>query len=389
MGVMYTRDLIPLNKPFFLFGPRGTGKSTWIKTIFPDSYRIDLLSNATALRYLKDPNVLALEVKALPKDKWIIVDEVQKVPQLLDEIHSLMENDGYKRFVLSGSSARKLKRGAANMLAGRARLKHMYALNEHETNFTISFNQRLRLGMLPMSLLADDDKDREDYLRSYVETYLNEEIKAEGLTRNIGNFARFLDIASILAGTQANVSGIARDAGIGRDTVRGYFSVFEDTLLGSWLSAYRPRAKVKEVVNPKFYWFDTGVLNAAAGAFNQPMPQDWTGVLFEHAVYHEIVSYLAYSEIKGNLGFWRTPSGTEIDFVWWYGNCVVGIEAKASTNFRKDFLKGINSFSEHGKLKSSYIVYNGTKELKAGGTWVMPFRSFAKRLHEGEIFETS
>jgi len=383
---MYTRDLQPSNKSFFLFGPRGTGKSTWLREVLPDAHTIDLLSSSVCLQYQKNPSLLKSEVNALEKNRWVVIDEIQKVPELLDEVHSLIENDGYKHFVLTGSSARKLKRGAANMLAGRARMKSMFALNAHETNFSVSADQRMKFGMLPISVSMESGEEKEDYLQSYVETYLNEEIKAEGLTRNLGSFARFLEVAALSAGTQVNISGLARDAGIGRDTVRGYFSVFEDTLLGSWLPAYKPRAKIKEAAAPKFYWFDSGVLNAAVGAFKQPMPSDWMGVLFEHTVHHEIASYLAYSGTKGSLGFWRTPSGSEIDFIWWYGSKAVAVEVKASKEFRKDFLKGIRAFSEQIQLDSSYVVYNGDKELSVEGTWILPFKSFAKRLHAGEIF---
>ncbi len=337
------------------------------------------------MAYLKDPALLRAEVAALPKNRWVVIDEIQKVPSLLDEVHALMENDGYKYFILTGSSARKLKRGAANLLAGRARLKKMFSLNANETNFSIPGHQMATYGMLPLSITSETDIDREEFLESYVETYLNEEIKHEGLVRNLGSFARFLEVSVLSAGSQINMSGLARDAGISRDTVRGYFSVFEDTLMGTWLPAYRPRAKVKEVVSPKFYWFDPGVLNAAAGAFRQPMPSDWSGVLLEHLVHHEISSYLAYSGTKGTLGFWRTPSKTEIDFVWWYGDTVVAIEVKSSKKFRKDFLKGINSFAQNTPLRSSFVVYRGNKELKIENTWILPLEKFLQKLYQGEI----
>lgn len=385
MGVMYARDITPYNSSFFLFGPRGTGKSTWLKKKFPDAYFIDLLKTETFIEYQKNPGILRAEIESLNKEVWIIIDEIQRVPELLNEVHSLMENSGYKKFILTGSSARKLKRTSANMLAGRALLKKMFCLNANETKYTIDSKQRTFYGMLPMSVSAESDEQKEAYLESYVVTYLNEEIKAEGLTRNLGSFSRFLEVAALSAASKINISGLARDAGIGRDTVRGYFSIFEDTLLGSWLPAYRPRAKVKEVAKPKFYWFDSGVLNASAGAFKQPMPRDWEGVLFEHTVYHEIVSYMEYSKLKGSLGFWQTSSGTEIDFLWWYGDKIIAIEVKSSDKFRNDYLKGIKSFSETNKLAKSYIIYNGKKELIVEGTKVLPFQVFCKKLHEGEI----
>ncbi len=165
-------------------------------------------------------------------------------------------------------------------------------------------------------------------------TYLTEEIRAEGLVRDLGGFSRFLEVAALAAGQTTNVSSLARDAGVARQTLRGYFDVLVDTLIGDWLPAYRPRAKVKEIALPKFYWFDAGVLHAAAGGFDQPLPADWNGVLLEHLVFHEIRSYLHYNNVKGSLGYWRTPSGSEVDFVWWYGAKMAAIEVKSSRSFR-------------------------------------------------------
>lgn len=383
---MYTRELDAPKQSFFLFGPRATGKSTWLKQQFPKGYRIDLLPSDQTLQYIKNPSFLRNEVLALSKNQWIIIDEVQKVPQLLDEVHFLMENHGYKKFALSGSSARKIKRGAANLLAGRAILKHMYPLTAKETNFSVPVQQVLHYGLLPLSVTASDDLSKEEYLKSYVKTYLNEEIKNEGLVRNIGSFARFLEIASLAAGQKTNISNLARDSEISRDTIRGYFSIFEDTLIGSWLSAYRPRAKIKEVASPKFYWFDPGVLHAAAGGFEQPLFSEWKGVLLEHWIYHEIKSYMHYAHKRGSLGYWSTPSGSEIDFLWWYGKEYVAIEVKSSDKFRKEFSNGISSFSQTKKLRSSWVIYLGTKELKIENTHVLPVYSFLKKLHSGEIF---
>jgi len=382
---VYDRKFNPPSSAYFLFGPRGTGKSTWIRNHYPEAYYIDLLPTRTALSYQRNPGQIIQEILTLKKERWVVLDEIQRVPELLDDVHSLMENHGYKRFVLTGSSARKLKRGASNLLAGRAVTRRLYPLNGVEVNFSIPPDQSISFGNLPGRINHDQQEQFEDFLSAYVDTYIAEEIKSEGLVRNVGSFARFLDVAALAAGTQINMTGLARDAGIGRDTVRSYFSIFEDTLLGSWLPSYRPRAKVKEVVSPKFYWFDSGVLNAAAGAFQQPMPSDWKGVLLEHWIHQEIRSYLEYSRSKGSLGFWRTPSGSEIDFVWWYGDEIVPIEVKSSKEVRPFVIKSIRSLSEHKKIKASYVVYLGEKELRIGDTWVLPAISFLKKLHAGEI----
>ncbi|MBI2082224.1 MAG: ATP-binding protein [Deltaproteobacteria bacterium] len=382
---MYTRSLRAPNRSFFLFGPRGTGKTTWLLQHFKEAKFIDLLPPQQALAYEKNPSLLRAQVKALPKMQWIVIDEIQKVPILLDEIHFLMEREGYKKFILTGSSARKIKRGQANLLAGRAVLLKMLPLTSTEINFSLEPQTALSYGMLPLSVLSKSVSEKESFLKAYVDTYLREEIKYEGIVRNLGSFSRFLEIASLCAGQQINMSNLARDAEISRDTVRSYFSVFEDTLLGSWLPAYRPRAKVKEVAAPKFYWFDSGVLNATAGAFEQPMPADWNGILMEHWIHHELVGHMTYGHKKGSLGFWKTPNGNEIDFLWWYGNEFIAIEVKSSKKFKKEFLKGIHSFQEKKQLKSSWVVYLGEEELRIDQTHVVPAPQFLKLLSEGKI----
>lgn len=382
---MYTRVFTPPNRSYFLFGPRGTGKSTWLKNHYRDAYHIDLLPSKSYLRFQKNPSDLIDLVQVLPKDQWIILDEIQKVPELLDEVHSLIETHGHKKFVLTGSSARKLKQKSTNLLAGRAFVRYFFTLTSRELDFSIRPDQIIQYGLLPLSVTAGSQTEREEFLESYLNTYLAEEIKNEGFVRNIGSFSRFLEIAALVAGKTISLSGLSRDSGIGRDTVRAYFSIFEDTLIGSWLPAYRPRAKIKEVASPKFYWFDPGVLNVASGGLKQPMPLDWRGVLFEHWIFHELRTYLNYSAKKGSLGYWGTPNESEIDFVYWYGDSIVGIEAKASEQVRSDYFKGFRSFEETRKLKSSWIVYLGTDERKHENTWILPIYSFLKRLWQGEI----
>jgi predicted AAA+ superfamily ATPase len=191
-------------------------------------------------------------------------------------------------------------------------------------------------------------------------------------------------VASLAAGQRTNVSSIARDAAVSRETARGYFEILVDTLIGQWLPAYRPRAKVKEVALAKFYWFDPGVLHAAAAGFDQPPPGDWQGVLLEHFVLHEIQSFLHYAGVKGSLGYWATPSGSEVDFVWWHGREMVAIEAKHGRRYRPEYKKGIDALSRAAKARR-YIVYRGAEELEIDGTRVLPLDSFVKRLHAGEI----
>jgi predicted AAA+ superfamily ATPase len=382
---MFTRTLDPPRRAFFLFGPRGTGKSTWIRSRFPGALVVNLLTQENTVRYAHEPGLLRAQVMARPKSDWIVVDEVQRVPRLLDEVHHLMEEEGYTLFALTGSSARKLRRGAANLLAGRAVLRNLFPLTTVETGFSVPVDQVMRFGALPMSVNADDDAGREDYLRAYATTYLAEEIKAEGLVRDLGSYSRFLEVAALAAGQRTNVSGLARVAAVSRETTRGYFEVLVDTLIADWLPAYRPRAKVKETSLPKLYWFDTGVLNAAARAFDQPLPADWDGVLLEHLVLHEIRAYLHYGATKGSLGYWATPSGTEVDFVWWRGTTAVAIEVKASKRFRREFIGGLRALREGLPTARCFVVYRGTEELLVDGVHVLPVEEFLRRLHAGEI----
>ncbi len=384
--VMFSRTLEPPRGAFFLFGPRGTGKSTWIRSHFGDALLVNLLQPENAVRFERDPALLRAQVLARAKSDWVVVDEVQRAPRLLDEVHYLMEEKGYRRFALTGSSARKLRRGAANLLAGRAVLRTLFPLTAAELDFSVPTAQRLRYGSMPLSIVAADDGAREDYLRAFVTTYLAEEIRAEGLVRNLGSFARFLDVAALAAGQTTNVSALSRDAGVSRETARGYFEILTDTLIGDWLPAYRPRAKVKEVAQPKFYWFDAGVLHAAAGGFDQPLPADWDGVLLEHLILHELKAYMHYHNVKGSLGYWATPSGGEVDFLWWQGSVMTAIEVKSSRRFRREYRAGIRSLADgfKGKLRS-WIVYRGDEALEVDGTRVLPVEAFLEHLHAGKI----
>lgn len=381
---MFTRSLKPPRGSFFLFGPRGTGKSTWIRSQFGEALVFNLLAPESVVLYERDPTQFRREVLARPREGWIVLDEVQRVPKLLDEVHYLMEEEGYRRFVLSGSSARKLRRGGVNLLAGRAILRKLFPLTVAEMNFSVPTGQLLRYGSMPLSVTAEDDEAREEFLRAYVTTYLIEEIRAEGLVRDLGPFSRFLQVASLAAARTTNVSAIARDASVSRETARGYFDILVDTLVGDWLPAYRPRAKVKEQTLPKFYWFDAGVLHAAAGGFDQPLSADWDGVLLEHLVLHEIRSTMHYGGVKGSLGYWGTPSGAEVDFVWWRGADMVAIDVKSARRYRRELRAGIRSLLT-GVNARTYLVYRGDAELDVEGTRVLPLDAFLRRLHGGDI----
>jgi predicted AAA+ superfamily ATPase len=382
---MFTRLLTTPNDSVLLLGPRGTGKSTWIKQRFQNVPLYDLLDSNESLRFSKDPSILFRELSILKEGQWAVVDEVQKVPALLDEVHRLIE-DRHIKFVLSGSSARKLKRGSANLLAGRARLIHMYPLVSAEVDYGIKIPDMLQFGMLPMAFAGDDPVS---YLRTYAEVYLQEEIKGEALTRNIGHFGRFLEVAARQNGQVTNVSNISRDAQVSRQTVQGYFDILNDTLIGSWLMPWKLKRATKQVAHPKFYFFDSGVARALSGRLPYPPADEELGPLLETFVLNEVKAFLAYSGKNYPVHFWRTHDGVEVDLFCETQNGYVAIELKASKRWDNQYNKGLNRIGAElgeGKVRC-YGVYLGEREASFSGIRVLPLLGFLRVLWAGEIIK--
>ena len=380
---MYTRLLPTPTRSILLFGPRGTGKSTWIRDRFPDAVTYDLLDTREALRLGKDPHALYRELATLSSGSWAVIDEVQKVPALLDEVHRLIETRRL-RFVLSGSSARKLRRGGANLLAGRAVTTSMYPLVSAELSFEIDPERALRFGMLPMAVTTDTPRD---YLRTYAETYLVQEIQAEALTRNLGAFARFLEIAARQNGQVTNAVGIARDAGITRRTVQNHFEILTDTLIGFWLPAWKLKSATKQVRQSKFYFFDSGVARALGGRLSYPPTSEEMGPLAETFVLNELRAWLGYSGGDYRLSFWRSYDGAEVDVLCETVQGFVAIEIKASPRWEKRFNRGLHRVrDELGKDRTTgYGVYLGERPALWDDVRVLPLVDFLKRLWAGEI----
>lgn len=381
----YLRRLKKPARSFFLLGPRATGKSTWLEANFSDAYvRIDLLRNDIYFPLMSDPAAFRQRVLAHdPKKTWIIVDEVQRIPQLLNDVHSLMEEHGYQ-FALSASSARKLKRGNANLLAGRALVKHMYPLTQMEYGNSMTLDEALFFGTLP-GIAADADF-RIDHLEAYVNTYLREEIKEEALTRNVQAFSRFLEIAALSNGQVTNLSNISRDSAVARATVSTYFEILTDTLLGAWLPAWTPRAKIKEVSHPKFYFFDCGVVRTIQKLLRDPMSTIERGVLFETLVFNELNAHISYENTGGELSYWRTAEGLEIDFIWTRGQKTIAIEVKSSSQWKKEYNRGLKSLSSSPiKPTACYAIYCGENILKQDWGFVLPWQDFLNQLYQGKI----
>ncbi len=380
---MYARLLPSPTQSIFLFGPRGTGKSTWLETRFPSAPRYDLLDTGEALRLTKDPQTLYRESATLSPESWVVIDEVQKVPAVLDEVHRLIESRGL-RFILSGSSARKLRRGGANLLAGRAITTAMFPLVSAELSFELDLPRTLTLGTLPMAVTGENPKA---YLRTYAETYLDQEVRAEALTRNLGAFTRFLEVAARQNGQVTNIAGIARDVGIGRSTVQNHFDILEDTLLGFWLPAWKLKSATKQVQHSKFYFFDCGVARALTGRLPYAPAPEELGPLLETFILHELRSYLSYKGLHYAPHFWRTYDGAEVDVLCETRDGFVAIEIKATARWQGRFNRGLRRLCRELGLgpTKAYGVCLGEKPARWDEIDVLPVRDFLKRLWSGEV----
>lgn len=384
---MYTRLLALPDHSFFLFGPRGTGKTTWLRERLPDARWYDLLRNDVHLRLMRDPSVFRREVEALPGG-WVVVDEVQKLPRLLDEVHALIAEHGARyRFALSGSSARKLRRMDVNLLAGRVINRTFFPLTLVELGGGAGVDELLATGLLPG--LRANPAHAIDVLEAYVANYLREEIQQEALVKDIDSFARFLDVAALMNGQVVNVAGIARDAAVARPTVQRYFDTLVGTLIGSWLPAWKPRRKVKEVAHPKFYFFDTGVVRALLGRLREPLESSERGHLLETLVFHELRAQIAYSSSGGELSYWGTPSRSELDFVWRRGTTAVGIEVKSSKDWRREHGRVLAELLDEGVVQRGFGVYLGRETQRDGRIEVLPLEAFSRRLHDGSLLPRS
>ncbi|MBI2150090.1 MAG: ATP-binding protein [Acidobacteria bacterium] len=372
------------DRSFFLFGPRGTGKTTWLRQVLPEALWFDLLRTQTFLQLSQQPDVFRQNVKALPGKSWVVVDEVQRMPALLNEVHAIIAEHGRDyRFALSGSSARKLKRLDVNLLAGRAINRQFFPLTAAELNFDFDVDQVLRFGLLPQ--IHADPAYALDTLEAYVSNYLREEIQQEALVRRLDSFARFLQVASLMNGQVSNVAGIARDSAVARPTVQGYFGTLTDTLIGFWLQAWQRRAKVKEVAKPKFYLFDPGVARALSGRLREPLESGERGALLETWALHELRAAIAFQNLGGELRYWRTPAGSEVDFIWMRAKRAIGIEIKSSTRWRSEFGGPLKSLLAERIVQSGIGVYTGASELKDGGLRILPWKQFLRELAAGNI----
>ena len=374
----------PPKESFFLWGPRQSGKSTLLKILYPKALWYDLLQTDVYLRLLKEPSLLREDLLYLAKQKKhgiVVVDEVQKIPALLDEVHWLIENTSFV-FVLCGSSARKLRRGHANLLGGRALRFELMGLTAGELGEQFDLVKMLNQGYLPRHYLTLSAAPR---LRAYIGDYLKEEIAAEALVRNFPTFSNFLNAASLSDGEMVNFATIARDCGVSAPAAKEYFQILVDTMLGHFLEAYRKRSKRRVIGAPKFYFSDVGVVNNLAKRGHLEPGSELFGKAFENWVFHELNAHRSYRDINHDLTYWRLTSGMEVDFI--VGDMLAAIEAKGSSKITSDHMKGLREIKkDHPKLKKRIIVcLEKTPRLTEDGIEILPHKIFVKKLWAGEL----
>jgi len=380
------------DRSFFLFGPRATGKSTWLHDVLPEARRIDLLDTRLALELTRDPHAVESHLGGLKAGDWVILDEIQKIPALLDEVHRLMETRRL-RFALCGSSARKLKRGGANLLAGRAILRHMEGFSAAELGKKFHLERMLEWGTLPM--IVQSPGHEAEILESYVHTYIQEEIKAEGIVRQVPPFLRFLSVAGLLNGQTVNASNVSREAAVPRVSVDAYFEILVDTLLGHFLPAWQPGLKVRERIHPKFYWFDPGVARMAAGLGSDSVDGSWKGFALETLLFHELRVYNEVSAKHRALSYYHTASNTEIDFIIETRKrtssakpAVVCVEVKSATRWDRSWDRAMRDLAVSGRVKIDglYGVYRGDRRLHFDDIHILPVDDFLASLHRGDVY---
>ena len=362
-------------KSFFLFGPRGTGKTTWLKHNLPDALFVNLLQSEFYNRLSANPGYLR---ELIPPDyrDWIIIDEVQRVPAILNEVHDLIEARRLD-FIMTGSSARALRRKGVNLLAGRALTYYMHPLTVAEQEDAFNLGNSMQLGHLPARF---SEPAPEKYLRDYVQTYLREEVMQEGLTRNIGHFSRFLEVASFSQGETINVSNIAREAHIERSVAENYFSILEDLLIAVRLPVFAHKAKRRLMTQKKFYFFDTGVYRAIRPAGPLDSDADLAGPALETLVLQELRAVNDYLECDYNIYFWRTRNQLEIDFILYGRNGLLAVEIKRSQQVQRKETRALREFKKDYPPAICYVFYGGDAPLYMDDITVLPLEYALKNL---------
>ena len=384
VSVDYTRSLVAPRDSFFLFGLRGVGKSTWARQRFPRAPRVDLLDEGVFQSYLRDPRRFGDEIRRHRRGTWVVVDEIQRLPSLLNEVHRAIEELGL-RFVLLGSSARKLRQAGTNLLGGRALRREMHPLQPDEMGADFDLGEVLRYGSVPLIWRSPHKPDRLD---AYAQLYLREEIQTEALVRNLPGFARFLPIAAIAHGQILNAAGLARDAGVARTTVSGYIEILQETYLVTLLPAYEARLRVKERKHPKLFWTDPGIVRAMKQQLHEPAAEE-RGALLEGWVYGLLRARDSYRGLYDDLTYWApAQGGTEVDFLLRRGRSFIAIEVKATANPAQRHLAGVRAVGDLAGLRRRVLVHTGDRSFDTSdGIEALPVMQFAEEVLTGRLWE--
>jgi predicted AAA+ superfamily ATPase len=382
--MQYQRILNTPNQSFFLFGPRGTGKSTWLRETYAADATFNLLDEKRYQSYLRDPGLFARELSVLKNGARVVVDEIQRLPNLLNEVHRFIEEKKLT-FALSGSSARKLKKDGINLLAGRAVRRWMFPLVPEELGEDFEIEAVLRYGSIAVIW---SQEDRREALEAYVQLYLKEEIQAEALVRNLSGFARFLPIAGLCHAQTINFTNIARDAGVARTTVQGYVEILQDTLVVFLLGAYEAKIRVRERKAPKLYWIDPGLVRAVKN-HSGPIAQEERGSLFEGWIASLLYAYQTYRKLFDSWSYWCPTESEqmEVDFLLEKNGQYLAIEVKSAQNIHNSHFKGLRAIGSLSELKSRILVYTGEHRQKTeDGIHVLPLKDFLTILERDELW---
>jgi uncharacterized protein len=380
----YARILTPPRHSFFLHGVRGVGKSTWAQQAFPDAHVIDLLDEGRYQALAANPGLLELELRTVPAQRVVVLDEVQRVPALLNEVHRAIEGTR-RRFVLLGSSARRLKTADTNLLAGRATLRTMFPLVPAELRGDFDLARVLRFGSIPVVWQADDPRAA---LEAYVQLYVREEIRIEALVRNLPAFLRFLPVAALFHGQVINVAGLARDAETARTTIEGYLGILQDTLVATLLPGYEAKLRARERQHPKLYWVDSGLARAAKRQLG-PVAAEERGPLLEGLVLTILRAHNLGSDVFDEAWYWAPAQArqTEVDFLLRRNRDFLAVEVKAQSRFSPSQLTGLRAIVDLPRLARRILVYLGERPLRTeDGIDVWPLEHFATALVDGSLW---
>lgn len=379
-NALVKRFFNPSKQSFFLFGPRGTGKSTWMKLLFPNALYLNLLLSSLREKFRAYPDELIKEVAALPKPAVVVIDEVQKVPELLAVVHTLIEEKTSLQFILTGSSARKLRRGGADLLGGRALIKYLEPFMAAELGERFSLEKALKIGMLP---LVWESEEPTEVLSTYTSVYIDEEVQAEALVRNIGQFGRFLHVMSFSHGQILNITNIARESSVKRHTVDNFITIVEDLLLSSQLQVFSYRAQRELSQHPKFYFFDVGVFRAIRKMGPGDSHEEIDGSALEGLVFQHLRAWLRYTKGHHDLHFWRTKAGLEVDFILYGEKGFWAIEVKNGSVVSPDDVKGLTHFIQDYPQATPLLLYRGPR-IKYKDILCLPVEQFLKNLQPNE-----